>query len=79
MARMHFPKVLTINRKHQNQVPLPRGGGVRGGVLFPLRLLTFWLLFFAIFRLWFVLWFHAEWSPEAPTSVLGSLLVRTTA
>ncbi|MEO6038396.1 MAG: hypothetical protein ABIQ93_08285, partial [Saprospiraceae bacterium] len=37
--------------------------------LFPLRLLAFWLLFFAAFRLWFVLWFHADWSPEAPGSI----------
>ncbi len=36
---------------------------------YPLRLLAFWLLFFAAFRLWFVGWFHTEWSPEAPTSI----------
>ena len=28
-----FPKVLKINRVYQDQVPLPFGGGVRGGVL----------------------------------------------
>ncbi len=37
--------------------------------LFPLRLLAFWLLFFAAFRLWFVGWFHTEWSPEEPVSI----------
>lgn len=41
---------------------------------FPLRLLTFWLLFFAAFRLWFVGWFHTEWSPQAPASVWKSFL-----
>ena len=39
---------------------------------FPMRLLAFWLLFFAAFRLWFVCWFYAEWSPEAPASVWTS-------
>lgn len=29
--------------------------------VFPLRLLAFWLLFFAVFRVWFVAWFHREW------------------
>ena len=38
-------------------------------LLFPLRLLAFWLLFFAAFRLWFVAWFHTEWSSEKPTTV----------
>ncbi|MFN0216719.1 MAG: LTA synthase family protein [Saprospiraceae bacterium] len=33
---------------------------------FPFRLLAFWLLFFGIFRLWFVLWFRSEWSAEDP-------------
>ncbi len=37
--------------------------------LFPLRLLGFWLLFFAAFRLWFIAWFHTEWAPEAPTTI----------
>ncbi|MCB0522874.1 MAG: sulfatase-like hydrolase/transferase [Lewinellaceae bacterium] len=36
---------------------------------FPLRLLAFWLLFFAAFRLWFVLWFQNEWTDEKPTQV----------
>lgn len=34
--------------------------------LFPFRLLAFWLLFFVVFRLWFVLWFRQEWSVEHP-------------
>jgi phosphoglycerol transferase MdoB-like AlkP superfamily enzyme len=37
--------------------------------LFPLRLAAYWLLFFAVFRLWFVLWFHKEWWPEQPSEV----------
>ena len=37
-------------------------------ITFPLRLGIFWLLFFAVFRLWFVLWFRAEWSPQDPWS-----------
>jgi phosphoglycerol transferase MdoB-like AlkP superfamily enzyme len=36
---------------------------------FQLRLLAFWLLFFALFRLWFVLWFRDEWSIAHPNSV----------
>ncbi len=32
---------------------------------FPLRLLAFWLLFFAVYRLWFVLWFFKKWSAPA--------------
>lgn len=35
-------------------------------VSFPFRLLVFWCLFFGIFRLWFVLWFHELWSKEQP-------------
>ena len=27
------------------------------------------MLFFALFRLWFVLWFYGEWSPQEPGSV----------
>lgn len=33
---------------------------------FPFRLLAFWLLFFVVFRLWFVLWLRSEWSVENP-------------
>lgn len=40
---------------------------------FPLRLFSFWLLFFAIFRIWFILWFSAEWSTEHPETVWISL------
>ncbi len=36
--------------------------------LFPFRLLAFWLLFFGLFRLWFVLWFRSDWSVENPSS-----------
>ncbi|MBL7826769.1 MAG: sulfatase-like hydrolase/transferase [Saprospiraceae bacterium] len=36
---------------------------------FPIRLITFWLLFFALFRLWFIVWFNKEWSVDAPHSV----------
>ncbi|HNG89363.1 MAG TPA: sulfatase-like hydrolase/transferase, partial [Saprospiraceae bacterium] len=39
---------------------------------FPLRLLLFWLLFFAAFRLWFVLWFRTEWAVPDGRSVWGS-------
>lgn len=42
---------------------------MKHALTFPLRLLAFWLLFFAAFRLWFVLWFHAEWSPPGPGRV----------
>ncbi|MBK8967715.1 MAG: sulfatase-like hydrolase/transferase [Lewinellaceae bacterium] len=31
---------------------------------FALRLLAFWLLFFAFFRIWFLLWLYAEWTIE---------------
>lgn len=41
--------------------------------LFPLRLLAFWLLFFAVFRVWFIAWFHTEWSPNAPFSTWAAL------
>ncbi len=37
-------------------------------ILFPFRLLAFWLLFFVVFRLWFVLWFRNDWSAENPGS-----------
>jgi len=39
---------------------------------FLIRLLLFWLLYFAIFRLWFVLWFHERWSADAPGGVWAS-------
>lgn len=32
---------------------------------YPVRLLCFWLLFFAAFRLWFVFWFSAKWSSQS--------------
>ena len=41
-------------------------------VIFPLRLLVFWLLFFAVFRLWFVLMFTHEWSPDHPGDIWKS-------
>ncbi len=41
--------------------------------IFPLRLLAFWLLFFAVFRVWFVAWFPSEWSPREPLSAWKSL------
>ncbi|MBK7938504.1 MAG: sulfatase-like hydrolase/transferase [Lewinellaceae bacterium] len=41
---------------------------MRSAYVFPLRLLGFWLLFFAVFRLWFVTWFHGEWSKQNPLS-----------
>ena len=40
---------------------------------FPLRLMAFWLLFFAVFRVWFVAWFHREWSPGEPSSAWKAL------
>ncbi len=39
---------------------------------FPLRLFAYWLLYFALFRLWFVLWFFREWSAESPMSAWAS-------
>jgi len=36
--------------------------------LFPFRLLAFWILFFVLFRFWFVLWFRNDWSVEDPGS-----------
>ncbi|HRI59177.1 MAG TPA: sulfatase-like hydrolase/transferase [Saprospiraceae bacterium] len=41
--------------------------------VFPLRLLAFWLLFFAMFRVWFVSWFTREWLSAAPMSAWKSL------
>lgn len=41
--------------------------------VFPLRLLAFWLIFFAVFRVWFVGWFRKEWSPQDPLSAWASL------
>lgn len=38
-------------------------------IFFPIRLLCFWLVFFGAFRLWFVLWFHQDWSVEQPANV----------
>lgn len=40
---------------------------------FPLRLLSFWFLFFAVFRIWFVGWFHDRWPEEAPYSPWAAL------
>ncbi len=42
---------------------------MKPSLYFPVRLLAFWLLFFGIFRLWFIAWFHDEWSPQTPLSV----------
>lgn len=39
---------------------------------FPVRLLAFWLLFFAVFRLWFILWFRHEWLDSAPNDAWAS-------
>lgn len=36
------------------------------------RLLLYWLTFFAAFRLWFMLWFSKEWSAGHPASVWHS-------
>lgn len=41
--------------------------------VFPLRLLVFWLLFFGVFRVWFVSWFRKEWLPAEPVSAWKSL------
>jgi len=41
--------------------------------IFPLRLLAYWLAFFAVFRIWFVAWFHAEWQPGNSFSTWQSL------
>lgn len=41
--------------------------------IFPLRLLAFWLVFFALFRVWFVAWFRIEWLPGEPASAWKSL------
>jgi phosphoglycerol transferase MdoB-like AlkP superfamily enzyme len=41
-------------------------------ISFPFRLLGFWLLFFTLFRLWFVLWFRQYWSAEDPGGVWWS-------
>lgn len=40
---------------------------------FPLRLLAYWLLFFAVFRIWFIGWFHAEWPAGESLSVWQAL------
>lgn len=41
--------------------------------IFPLRLLAYWLVFFAIFRIWFVAWFHGEWQQGDSFSAWKSL------
>lgn len=41
---------------------------------FPLRVLAFWLLFFAAFRIWFILWLRAEWTEESPWPALWNAL-----
>lgn len=41
-------------------------------LVFPFRLLCFWLVFFGAFRLWFVLWFHNDWSADQPENVWWS-------
>ena len=41
---------------------------------FPLGLLAFWLLFFALFRIWFILWLRSEWSDESPWPALWNAL-----
>ncbi|MCB0528870.1 MAG: sulfatase-like hydrolase/transferase [Saprospiraceae bacterium] len=46
---------------------------MKSAILFPLRLLLFWLLFFAVFRVWFVAWFYKEWPGEAPYTTWLSL------
>ncbi|MCC7245609.1 MAG: hypothetical protein IT269_08020, partial [Saprospiraceae bacterium] len=39
---------------------------------YPFRLAIFWLLFFFVFRLWFVLWLFSRWSDKHPLSVWPS-------
>lgn len=46
---------------------------MRSALVFPLRLLAFWLLFFAVFRIWFIVWFHADWPQDNPVSVWKSM------
>lgn len=41
---------------------------------FPLRLMAYWLLFFALFRLWFLLWLRGEWSAERPWPAMWKAL-----
>lgn len=47
---------------------------MKNSFVFPLRLLAFWLLFFAVFRVWFILWFYAEWSQGNPLTTWKSML-----
>ena len=42
--------------------------------LFALRLLAFWLLFFALFRCWFIVWLRHEWAEEAPWAAFWAAL-----
>ncbi len=35
-----------------------------------LRLLAFWLLFFTLFRIWFIVWLHKDWGTESPWAAL---------
>ena len=37
--------------------------------VFGSRLLAFWLLFFAAFRVWFVIWFYKRWPQDAFLSI----------
>lgn len=41
--------------------------------VFPLRLLAFWGLFFGVFRVWFIGWFHERWTAETPGSAWAAL------
>jgi phosphoglycerol transferase MdoB-like AlkP superfamily enzyme len=43
-----------------------------GAFEFPIRLAIFWLLFFTVFRVWFILWFRDRWSQTEPGSVWGA-------
>jgi phosphoglycerol transferase MdoB-like AlkP superfamily enzyme len=41
--------------------------------LFPLRTIVFFVLLFALFRVWFVLWHHTLWQPGGAASAFASL------
>ncbi|MBK6931342.1 MAG: sulfatase-like hydrolase/transferase [Saprospirales bacterium] len=62
---MNTTIVLQVNNLARN---------ARMGWAFFLRLLLFWLLFFAVFRLFFILWLRSEWAAEHPWPALWKAL-----
>lgn len=47
---------------------------IKPGWTFAFRLLCYWLLFFAGFRVWFIAWLYAEWPATSPWPALWNAL-----